>query len=71
MDVYKSLNISTGTVMKNSEMLKFVPDFLKTKEMCKHAVKKLCYLLRYVPDLILFLIVIKLKKCVMKLLMIL
>ena len=71
MDVYKSLNISTGTVMKNSEMLKFVPDHLKTKEMCKHAVKKLPYLLRYVPDLILFLIVIKLKKCVMKLLMIL
>ena len=30
-------------------MLKFVPDHLKTK-MCKQAVKKLPYLLRYVPD---------------------
>ena len=36
--------------MKNLEMLKFVSDQLKTKEMCKHAVKKLPYLLRYVPD---------------------
>ena len=24
MDIYKSLNISIGTVMKNTEMLKFV-----------------------------------------------
>ena len=46
-DVYKSLNISIGTVMKNPEMIKFVPDHLKTKKMCKHAVKKLSYLLRY------------------------
>ena len=45
MDVYKSLNISTITVMKNPEMLKFVPNHLKTKNMCKHAVKKLLYLL--------------------------
>ena len=44
-----SLNISTGTVMKNSEMLKFVSDHLKTTRMCKHAVKKLPYLLRYIP----------------------
>ena len=26
MNMYKSLNISIGTVMKNPEMLKFVPD---------------------------------------------
>ena len=32
MVVYKSLNISVETVMKNSEMLKFVPDHLKTKK---------------------------------------
>ena len=37
MDVYKSSNISIATVMKNLEM-------------CKHAVKNLPYLLRYVPD---------------------
>ena len=48
MDIYKSLNISIVTVMKNLEMLKFVPDYIKTKKMCKHAVKKLPYLLRFV-----------------------
>ena len=41
MDVYKSLDISTITVMKNPEMLKFVPDHLKTKNLCKHAFKKI------------------------------
>ena len=50
MDVYKSLNISIGTIIKNPEIIKFVPDHVKTKKMCKHAVKKLHYLLRYVPD---------------------
>ena len=39
MDVYKSLNIGIGTVLKNPEMLKFVPHHLKTKKLCKHAVK--------------------------------
>ena len=33
MDIYKSLNISIGTVMKNPEMLKFVPDHVKTKKI--------------------------------------
>ena len=41
MDVYKSLNISIGTVIKNPEMLKFVPDHLKTKKIRKHTVKKI------------------------------
>ena len=49
IDIYKSLSNSIGTVMKNPEMLKFVPDHLKTERICKHAVKKLPYLLRYVP----------------------
>ena len=31
LNIYKSLNISIGTVMKNPEMLKFIPDHLKTK----------------------------------------
>ena len=39
MDVYKSLNISIGTIMKNPEMLNFFPHHLKTKKMCKYAVK--------------------------------
>ena len=46
MNVYKSLSISIATVMKNPEMLKNVPHHLKTRKMCKHAVKKLPYLLR-------------------------
>ena len=36
--------------MKNPEMIKFVLDHLKTKKMCKQAVKKIPYLLRYVSD---------------------
>ena len=39
-DNYKSSKISIATVMKNPEMLKFVPDHLKTKKMCKQAIKK-------------------------------
>ena len=50
MDVYKYLNISYGTVVKNPEKLEHVPDPLKTKNMCKDTVKKLLYLLRYVSD---------------------
>ena len=50
MDIYNSLNINIGAVMKNQEMLKFVPDYLKTKNFCKNAVEKLSYLLRYVSD---------------------
>ena len=50
MDTCKSLNISVWTLMKNPEILKFVPDHLQTKKMFEHAVKKLPYLLRYVSD---------------------
>ena len=50
VDIYKSLNISIGTVMRNPEMVKFVPDHLKTKKICKHAVKKLPFVIKYVPD---------------------
>ena len=42
MDNYKSY-ISIVTVMKNPEMLKFVPDHLKTKKICKHTVKKITF----------------------------
>ena len=35
--------------MKNLEILKFVPNHVKTKKIPKHAVKKLLYLLRQVP----------------------
>ena len=50
MSIHKSLNINIGRVMKNPEMIEFVPDHVKTKRMCKLAVKKLPYLLGYVPD---------------------
>ena len=33
MDIYKSLNISIATVIKNPEMLKFVPDHLEIKNV--------------------------------------
>ena len=71
--------------MKNSEMTKFISDHLKTKKKYKHAVKKLPYLLRYVPDPFktqricgksllenrsLFLTATKVRKCVLKLLII-
>ena len=46
MDIYNLLNISIRKAMKNPKMLKFVPDHLKTKKKCKHAVKKLPYLLK-------------------------
>ena len=50
IDINKSLNISIRAVIKNQEMLKFVSDHLKTKDMCKHEVETLPYLLRYVHD---------------------
>ena len=36
--------------MKIPEMLKFVPDHLKSRKTCKRAVKKLPFVIRYVPD---------------------
>ena len=49
MRIHKSININTGTVIKNPGIPKLVPDHLKTKQM--HALKKLPYILRYVPNL--------------------
>ena len=41
-DIYKSAKSSTGTVMRNAEMLKFVPDYFKIKiiNISKHAVER-------------------------------
>ena len=44
--IFKKINI--GAIIKNSKMIRFVPDHLKTK-MCNHAVKKLMFLIKYVP----------------------
>ena len=44
MSICRSLNISIGTVMNNSEMLKFVSDHLKAQ---KHAIMQLKIYLVY------------------------
>ena len=49
-DNCKSLKVSIEAIIKNPEMLMFVSDHLKTKMMCKHAVKKLSYVIIYVPN---------------------
>ena len=49
-DNCKTLKISIGTIIKNLEMLKFVPDHLKTKKMCKNAIKKLPFVTWHVLD---------------------
>ena len=43
MDIYKSVKISTGTAIKNPEMLKFFPDHIKTKK-CVNMQLKNCLL---------------------------
>ena len=48
---YKSSKISTATIIKNPEMLRLVPDHLKTKNMSKYGVKKQTVVIKYVPDL--------------------
>ena len=50
IDIYKSVKISIGVVIRNSEILKFVFDHLKTKKMLKHLVKILPFVIWYVPD---------------------
>ena len=50
MVIYKSVKIPIGTVMENLEMLKIVPDHFKDKTMCKHPVKNLPFVVRYIPD---------------------
>ena len=50
MDIYKSVKISIGTVMRNPEMFKFVPDHLKTKTCVSMQLKDYLFLIRYVPD---------------------
>ena len=47
---YKALKTSIGTIIKNPEMVRFVPDHLKTKKICKTAAKKLPFAIKYIPD---------------------
>ena len=50
MCIHKPINTNIEAVMKNPEMLRFVPNRLRTKQMCNYAVKKLPFVIRYVPD---------------------
>ena len=64
MDIYKSLQASIGAVMRTPEMLKFVPNHLKTKEYVKTPLKN--YLWWYYLWKLPFLIDIRINKCVIK-----
>ena len=46
----ETLIISIGALIKDPEMLRFIPDHIKTKKMCKHAIKKLPFLIKYVTN---------------------
>ena len=37
-------------IMESPEMLKFYPVYLKAKNLCKNAVKRLLFVIIYVPD---------------------
>ena len=50
MDIYKSVKIGIGNVLKIREILKLIPDYPKTKKTCKYAVKKLPFVIRYAPN---------------------
>ena len=64
-NIFKSLNFSIGIVMRNPEMLKFNLNHLKTKKICKHAVKNLPFQIKsFFLHLFIFLINTKHKKCV-------
>ena len=43
---YKTLKVEVGIIIKNPEILKFVLDHLKTKKVCKKAVKKLPFIVK-------------------------
>ena len=48
MIIYKSIKISVGAVMNNLEILKFVPQHLKTKKI--RVVDNYPQALKFVPD---------------------
>ena len=81
MCIHKPINTNIGAVMKNPAMLKFVPDRLKTKQMRNYVIRyvpdrykneKMCNkaILENGGALGLSLMDIRLKKCVIKLLII-
>ena len=57
-DKYKTWKISIRQIIKNPEMVKFVPDHFKTKKVCKNVIKKLSFVI---------MINMRLKKCAVNL----
>ena len=49
-DNYSNLKMSTRATIKDLEMLKFVPDHVNTKNICKHTVKKSSFVIKYILD---------------------
>lgn len=49
-DNSKSFKISIGAIIIKQEMLRLIPDWLKTKKMYKIAVKKLLFVIKYAFD---------------------
>ena len=49
-DNYTSLKTSIRSIIRNLKKLRFTPNHLKTKKISKHAVRKLKFVIRYIPD---------------------
>ena len=47
IDNYTSPKIGIGAEMKNLRMLKFIPEYLKTKKKCNYAIRKLLLVIRF------------------------
>ena len=46
----RTLELSIATIIKDLELLKFVTDHLKAKNICKNVVKKLPFIIKCVRD---------------------
>ena len=46
----KILKTSIGAIIKEPEMFRLIPDYLKVKNMFRQAVKKLQFVINYVRD---------------------
>ena len=47
---YKTLKRIIGTIIKNTQLLRFALDHIEAKKMSKTAVKKLPFVIKYVLD---------------------
>ena len=49
-DNFNSSKICIGAIIENLKILQIVPDHVKTRKICKHAIKKLPLLIKYGPN---------------------